>query len=126
MWEKYTHGQLKELANKYNHIVGIKNINKISRKELEHELSKHLEVHSDSHGKHTVTIKSKTELWRPRNDVGEEEAKRAYEKVKHEVIGKKHEKEEVKEEKKKRKYVRKTEAEKKEAMEKKARKAKKA
>lgn len=94
MWDKYTHAQLKELANKYNHITGIKNINKLSRRELESELSKHLEVHTDAKGKHTVTIKSKTEIWRPRTDIGEEEAKRAYEKVKHEVIGEKGEKKE--------------------------------
>lgn len=102
-WEKYTHGQLKELALKYNHVVGIKNVGKLTRRELEQELSKHLEVRDEGNGKHSVTIKSKTEIWRPRTDVGEEEAKKAYEKVKHEVIGK-HEKMETKmEEKKERK-----------------------
>jgi len=100
-FEKYTHGQLRELALKYNHIVGIKNVNKLSRRELEHELGKHLEVHSDAEGKHTVTIKSKTEVWRPRTDVGEMEAKKVYEKVRSEVIGSKHEKMETKKEEKK-------------------------
>lgn len=99
-FEKYTHGQLKELALKYNHIVGIKNVNKLSRKELEHELGKHLEVHSDAQGKHTVTIKSKSEVWKPRTDVGEMEAKKVYEKVRSEVIGEK--REDKGEEKKKR------------------------
>ena len=119
-WEKYTHAQLKELALKYNHIVGIKNVNKLSRRELESELSKHLEVSMDSMGKHTVTIKAKSETWRPRTDVGEEEAKRAYAKVKDDVIGVKKAVAKMEEKKEKRKYVRKTEAEKEAAKEKKA------
>jgi predicted Rdx family selenoprotein len=86
MWEKYTLTQLRELARKYNHIVRIKYITKLKRNELESEMSKHLEVHTDAKGKDTINIKSKTEIWRTKKDTGEEEAKRVYEKVKQDVI----------------------------------------